>query len=289
MKTLKATQKIISCRTFGFLVLLFVISVSVIGCAPDEEPAPPAASAENISVPVIEFEDMTEDIPASDIQPDGENHEDADNNAGEESFEEETEDEKVPAAEDSFYAEEISDAIFARMEGKSFPEECTTKREDLRYLHLLYKDLDGNAHEGEMVCNVIIADKLISIFRQLYENDYPIERMRLIDDYDADDEMSMRDNNTSCFNFRYVSGTNSISKHGLGLAVDLNPFYNPSIHVIDGETLTEPEGSDPYADRTADFDYKIDKDDLAYRLFIQEGFTWGGSWKNSKDYQHFQK
>ncbi|MCR5590375.1 MAG: M15 family metallopeptidase [Lachnospiraceae bacterium] len=174
------------------------------------------------------------------------------------------------------------------MEGKSFPEECTTKREDLRYLHLLYKDLDGKTHEGEMVCNVIIADKLIRIFRQLYENDYPIERMTLIDDYDADDEMSMRDNNTSCFNFRLVSGTNNISKHGLGLAVDLNPFYNPYIHVIDGVTLTEPEGSDPYADRSADFDYKIDKDDLAYRLFTEEGFTWGGSWKNSKDYQHFQ-
>ncbi|MCR5687169.1 MAG: M15 family metallopeptidase [Lachnospiraceae bacterium] len=194
----------------------------------------------------------------------------------------------VPVPEDSFYAEEISDEIFARMEGKSFPPECTTKREDLRYIHLLYKDAEGAAHEGEMVCNFAIADKLINIFRKLYDADYPIERMVLIDEYGADDDASMDDNNTSCFNFRYVSGTGSLSKHALGMAVDLNPFYNPYIRKIDGETVIEPPGSEAYADRTADFMYKIDKDDLAYELFTEEGFTWGGSWKNSKDYQHFQ-
>ena len=193
-----------------------------------------------------------------------------------------------PDETQSFYAEEISDELFDRMKGKSFPDECTTPREDLRYLHLLYKDIDGNVHEGEMVCNVQISDKLIDIFRQLYENDYPIEKMRLIDEYDGDDDASMADNNTSCFNFRVVSGTTKISKHGYGMAVDLNPFYNPYIHTVNGQTVIEPEGSEPYADREADFDYRIDEDDLAYKLFTEAGFTWGGSWKSMKDYQHFQ-
>ena len=201
----------------------------------------------------------------------------------------EPEENAVPSAEESFYAEEINDEIFARMQGKSYPEGCTTAREDLRYLHLLYKDLDGNTHEGEMVCNVSIADTLTDIFRQLYENDYPIEKMRLIDDYDGDDDASMSDNNTSCFNYRIVSDTDHLSNHAYGLAVDLNPLYNPYIRQKDGKTVVEPPEGEAYADRSVDFDYKIDKDDLAYKLFTEAGFTWGGAWKSVKDYQHFEK
>ncbi|MCR5302236.1 MAG: M15 family metallopeptidase [Lachnospiraceae bacterium] len=196
--------------------------------------------------------------------------------------------EPEPDPAESFYAEEISDEIFARMEGKSFPEECTTSREDLRYLHLLYRDIEGRAHEGEMVCNAAISSKLIDIFRKLYEAGYPIERMVLIDDYDADDMASMSDNNTSCFNFRVVSGTAKLSKHALGMAVDINPRYNPYVYTRDGETHIEPDNGADYTDRSADFDYKIDTDDLAYKLFTEAGFTWGGAWKNTKDYQHFQ-
>lgn len=58
---------------------------------------------------------------------------------------------------------------------------------------------------------------------------YPIERIRLMDDYNADDETAMRDNNTSSFNFRFISHSTKVSKHGLGLAVDLNTLYNPFV------------------------------------------------------------
>lgn len=43
-----------------------------------------------------------------------------------------------------------------------------------------------------------------------------------------------------------------------------------------------------YVDRSKNFDYKIDENDLAYKLFIQHGFEWGGHWKTRKDYQHFE-
>lgn len=194
----------------------------------------------------------------------------------------------APDPADYFCIEEISDEVFARMEGKSFAEGCTMPREDLRYLRLLYKDIEGNTHEGEMVCNVLIADKLVAIFRQLYVADYPIERMVLIDEYNGDDEASMSDNNTSCFNYRVVSGTTKLSKHAMGLAVDVNPRYNPYIHKINGTEVVEPANGEAYTDRSRDFEYKIDKEDLAYKLFTDAGFTWGGAWKSTKDYQHFQ-
>jgi hypothetical protein len=188
-----------------------------------------------------------------------------------------------------FTQSEITDEIFSRIQGKSFPEECTTSRENLRFLRVSHYNGEGEVCQGELICHHSIAEDLLDIFRQLYDARYPIERMVLIDEYDADDEASMAHNNTSAFNFRYISGTRRLSKHSLGLAVDINPLYNPYVRQRGGKTLVSPSGAAPYADRSKDFPYKIDRNDLCYRLFKAHGFTWGGDWKSSKDYQHFEK
>ncbi|MBQ9171545.1 M15 family metallopeptidase [Candidatus Saccharibacteria bacterium] len=198
---------------------------------------------------------------------------------------------KEPVAEneeDEFYATVITDELFDRIYGKSFKTDCTVSRDELRYLHLLHVDLDGETHEGEMIVNYHIADTVLDIFRELYEAKYPIEKIRLVDEYDADDEASMRDNNSSSFNFRFISHTTRVSKHGLGLAIDINTLYNPYTKVVDGERIIEPATGEPYLDRDADFPYKIDHDDLAYKLFTEAGFEWGGDWTDRKDYQHFE-
>ena len=194
----------------------------------------------------------------------------------------------VPDADEAFYMTEITDALFARMEGKTFKADCTLPREDLRYLHVLHVDGAGEVHEGEMVVNYHIAEDVLEILRKLYEAGYPIERMRLMDEYDADDETAMRDNNSSCFNFRFISHTTRVSKHGLGLAVDINTLYNPYTRVADGVRIVEPATGEAYLDREADFPYKITEGDLCWQLFAEHGFIWGGSWKNRKDYQHFE-
>ena len=190
--------------------------------------------------------------------------------------------------DEAFRISPISDEVFARIYGKSFKEDCTLPREDLRYLQVLYKDLDGVEHEGEMIVNFHIAEDVLEILKTLYEADYPIERMRLVDEYDADDEASMEDNNSSSFNFRFISHTTRVSKHGLGLAVDINTLYNPYTKIVDGVRIVEPVTGEPYLDRDADFPYKIDENDLCYKLFIEKGFEWGGSWEDRKDYQHFE-
>ena len=190
--------------------------------------------------------------------------------------------------EDPFYITTISDEIFSRIYGKSFKEDCTLPREDLRYLHVVHVDLEGVEHEGEMIVNYHIAEDVLDILRQLYEAKYPIERIRLVDEYDADDERSMEDNNSSSFNFRFISHTTRVSKHGLGLAVDINTLYNPYTKVVDGERIVEPVTGEPYLDRDADFPFRIDYEDLCYQLFISRGFEWGGDWEDRKDYQHFE-
>lgn len=184
----------------------------------------------------------------------------------------------------TFTISPIPDDIFAKMQGKSFKDNCTVPRDDLRYIKVLHVGFDGETHVGELVVNRVIADDVLDIFKQLYEAGYEIEKIRLIDEYDADDERSMRDNNSSAFNFRYISYSTTLSKHALGLAVDINTLYNPYVKKVDGRRNVEPANAEKYTDRSVDFLHKIDHDDLCYKLFVEHGFEWGGDWVTENSY-----
>lgn len=189
-----------------------------------------------------------------------------------------------------FTSTSIPDSVWQTMQGKSWHDNPYIKRSDLRYLRISHYDLEGRTHVGEMICNKLIAEKLLAIFRELYQAHYPIQQMRLPDVYDADDERQMRANNTSCFCYRNISGQKNLSKHARGLAVDINTLYNPYVRYNkkDGSQIVEPATAKKYANRKADFPYKITRYDLCYKLFTKYGFSWGGAWRSLKDYQHFE-
>jgi len=88
------------------------------------------------------------------------------------------------------------DSLISKLPIKKTPEDRKKRKELWRQI-----DINGNNHLGEMVCHRSIAQDLVEIFRELYKAHYPIERMLLIDEYQADDETSMRANNSSCFNY----------------------------------------------------------------------------------------
>ena len=186
-----------------------------------------------------------------------------------------------------FNAEIISDTVFARMDGNSYKSECTVPIDDLRYVRVLYYGFDGQVRTGELVVNKMIAEDITAIFRALYDAKYPIGKMVLVDDYGGDDNLSMLDNNTSSFNYRVVNNSTTLSRHAQGLAIDINTLYNPWIYTLDGKTVIDPPAGKQYADRTLDIPYYIKHDDLCYKLFTEHGFSWGGDWTSSKDYQHF--
>lgn len=185
-----------------------------------------------------------------------------------------------------FTAEPVPPQVEARMRGSSYPDGATISLDELRYLRLSYYDFNGVPQTGEMVCNKAIAQDLLEIFEALFEAKYPIRSIRLVDDFGASDDASMLADNTSCFNYRVVPGQGNLSRHALGMAVDVNPFENP---YIDRQGVIRPPEAARYADRSRDFPHKIDRQDLCCRLFIAHGFNWGGGWMHSKDYQHFQK
>ncbi len=184
-----------------------------------------------------------------------------------------------------FVSQSVPDAVKARMQGKSMKDKSRIGYDELRYLTVYHYDYEGDVKRGELVCNKAIAHDLLCVFRDLFSEAYPIYSIRLVDDFDADDETSMQANNTSCFNWRTVPGTNRLSRHAFGMAVDVNPLQNPFVMGM----RIRPATAKDYVDRTKDFPHKIDKDDYCRQVFASYGFRWGGNWRNSKDYQHFEK
>lgn len=191
-----------------------------------------------------------------------------------------------------FYWEDLNQQIIDKITGISYPantDNIQISYNELAYVHVLHYNFDDEICEGEIICNKKIADDLIVIFNELYNQKYQIEKIRLVDEYNADDMESMADNNSSAFNYRVISGTNRLSNHSFGLAIDINPLYNPYVFSRNGKKQVQPYNSNEYVDRDVAFEHKITHEDLCYRLFTERGFTWGGDWTNSKDYQHFEK
>ena len=91
---------------------------------------------------------------------------------------------------ESFYIEEISDELKERMRGKSYAadiDESIVNFDMLRHVVIKYNDFEGNVKDGELVCNELIAEDLLEIFKELYESGYMLEEVSLIDKYDADE------------------------------------------------------------------------------------------------------
>jgi len=183
-----------------------------------------------------------------------------------------------------FKSEILPESIVKKISGNSWKAQCPVSLADLRYLTLTYLGYDGESRQGEMIVHKIVAEDVLEIFKGLYQDGFQIERMQLVDEYGGDDDLSMAANNTSAFNFRNVAGSERLSMHAYGLAIDINPVMNP--YSVGGKVY--PDEGKKYLNRSEPGKGLIRKNDSVYDGFIQKGWTWGGDWYNSKDYQHFE-
>ena len=216
---------------------------------------------------------------------------------------------------DGFYFEPVSDKLRRYMTGVSYPSDVRADTqgngsesrsgsngaaaadvlpvisfEELRYVHIWHYDFSGNPVEGELICNEYVAQDIVEIFYELYRNEYKLEKVLLVDEYDGDTNAALEDNNTCCFHCNLAEGDSDVSKHAYGLAIDINPSYNPYVvYEKDGTEKIYPAAALDYADRSKSFAYKIDENDLCYKLFVRHGFIWGGNRNDGKAYMHFQK
>ena len=191
-------------------------------------------------------------------------------------------------------SEEIPEEVRQKMNGKSMRQNNDISYKDLRYLKIPHYNFSGTVETGEMVVNKAVAEDVLDIFAELYDIKYPIERMELVDNYGADDYKSIDYNNTSAFNYRpSTDGSGRLSQHALGRAIDINPQINPYVNsnqVGSHSNAKEYWSRDwkNWSDETAQKAY-IGPDAEIYKIFINHGWEWGGSWSSYRDYQHFQK
>ncbi len=188
-----------------------------------------------------------------------------------------------PAVAYEFEVLPIEGQVRDRVVAASWREGCPLSLEELRYLTVSYVDFNGVVQEGELIVAEAVAADVVEIFRDLFEAAFPIARMQLVSDFGADDLESMLANNTSGFNCRFVEGTQRWSEHAFGQAIDINPLINPWVK---GSVVSPPTGAE-FADRTIEHKGGLYKGSAAVAAFESAGWVWGGSWRSTKDYQHF--
>ncbi len=173
----------------------------------------------------------------------------------------------------------IVDAYYTReqaLAGSHAPQEILN-RQVLVVVH--YSGMDGKEHEGQIVCDSSVRNDVRSIFHTIDSLRFPLQSVIPIVHFGWDDDSSVKANNTSAFNYRMVEGSRHLSKHSYGIAIDINPWLNP---------WQRASGK-----RKRAYDLKtpgtLQAGGAIVRAFRAKGWTWGGNWKGSKDYQHFDK
>ena len=202
--------------------------------------------------------------------------------------------------------EDIPESVKKQMEGISMQHFSGVDYSDLSYLTIPYFDFNGSVQQGHMIVNKKLADEVLLIFQELYKIKYPIEKMELIDNFsgskkltgDALDYASIEANNTSAFNDRKVVTNdgvqNTVSKHALGQAIDINPQINPYInpdgsfsHDNAKKYVKERKSQEGWSD--TEKAACITPDSEIYKIFTKYGWTWLGNSSYTGDTQHFEK
>lgn len=158
---------------------------------------------------------------------------------------------------------------------------CPAGVDDLSWVRLTFRGFDGARHTGELLVNKSVSDDMVTAFRALWEQRFPLEEMRVTRKDELDAPPTGDGNNTSAFVCRVAVGTTRYSEHAYGLAVDVNLFQNP---YVKGD-LVLPELASSYLDR--DWVRPGMLTPAAIDAFARVGWEWGGNWRSLKDLHHF--
>ena len=194
---------------------------------------------------------------------------------------------RIPDVKFSATVSEINDEIKSRMT-HSWKDNNPVPLDDLRYVQLTHWGFDQCIHDGELIVHKDVSEEVVDIFDELFSKRYPIEKMVLVDVYEANDDLSCEDNNSSAFCSRTAVGKSVWSYHSLGLAIDINPLLNP-YHKGD---VISPINGKLFLDRSLDCIGIINHNDPCYKAFVSRGWKWAGDWMEERgyvDYQHFYK
>jgi hypothetical protein len=163
-------------------------------------------------------------------------------------------------------------------------EGCNAPKSIIEQLVLLpvkYYSTDGLIHQGQIVTNKEIAADVTYMFNFMLKEHFPVAHAIPIVKYGWNDDLSMQDNNTSSFCYRDVS----YSLHARGLAIDINPYFNPVIWKPGWNRVDKPQGAvhNPAVKGT------FTENNPVVLEFEKLHFHWGGKFSAKYDFHHFEK
>jgi len=163
--------------------------------------------------------------------------------------------------------------------GSKAPEEVISQ---LVLINVKYYSTDKKIHEGQILTNKKISSDLSEVFSFILKEHFPVAKVIPIVKYNWNDNLSMQDNNTYSFCFRNIS----YSKHALGMAIDINPFFNP-MRWKDSLSIrpNKPFGAVYNPENPGTF--KVS--DSVVSELKKHGFRWGHTFKRKFDDHHFEK
>lgn len=151
---------------------------------------------------------------------------------------------------------------------------------ELTLINVLYRSTDDRIHRGQIMTNKAIEDEIKQMFRFMLDKEFVIAKVIPMVKYNWNDSLSMDDNNTSSFCYRNVS----YSKHATGMAIDINPRFNP-LRWKNSDKPNQPNGAtlDTTINGTLYPSHPVVKE------FRRLGFRWGHTFSKYYDDHHFEK
>ncbi len=152
--------------------------------------------------------------------------------------------------------------------------------DELVLFDVKYISTDGKLHQGQILTNKKLEKDIKQMFDFMLENNFVIEKAIPIVHYNWNDSLSMNDNNTYSFCYRNPS----YSKHARGMAIDINPRFNP-LRWKKTNRPSQPEGA--VLDTTVNG--TLYPDHIVVKEFKRLGFHWGHTFSKYYDDHHFEK
>lgn len=152
----------------------------------------------------------------------------------------------------------------------------------LELIDVQYYSTDEKLHKGQILTNKVLATDLKEIFRFILKSKFTIEHAIPVVKYKWFDDLSMQDNNTYSFCYR----NEAFSKHATGMAIDINPFFNP-VRWKEGSEYRQDKPEEAHRDTTVNGTFYVSHP--VVQEFKNHGFLWGHDFKAKCDDHHFEK
>ncbi len=178
------------------------------------------------------------------------------------------------------FQDTIVDAAYTFEEaiaGTKAPEEITRQ---LELIEVYYISIDGKIHKGQVLTNKSISKEIGELFEFMLREGFVIEKAIPVVKYGWSDSLSMEDNNSYSFCYRNIS----YSKHAQGMAIDINPRFNP-LRWKNSDRPNQPSGAvlDTTVNGTLHPRHPVVKE------FRRYGYRWGHTFTRYHDDHHFEK